>query len=171
MVVNDYGFKIEDGLQRDLIGLFTFTSQAMKFHNFAMPMYIPIEKSSLYPSDGLAAGYISPKLTELFKMNGTFSFITDIKKEALASQLPVLEFGNSNITVTVKVSRDNIEISKNGESESIGSKTFNIRHLSFTIQYYETGNTTIRYRDWETDRKSTRLNSSHSAKSRMPSSA
>ena len=27
------------------------------------------------------------------------------------------------------------------------------------------------YRDWETDRRSTRLNSSHSAKSRMPSSA
>ena len=33
------------------------------------------------------------------------------------------------------------------------------------IEYY------IKYRDWETDRKSTRLNSSHSAKSRMPSSA
>ena len=30
---------------------------------------------------------------------------------------------------------------------------------------------TLAYRDWETDRKSTRLNSSHSAKSRMPSSA
>ena len=30
---------------------------------------------------------------------------------------------------------------------------------------------TCEYRDWETDRKSTRLNSSHSAKSRMPSSA
>ena len=29
----------------------------------------------------------------------------------------------------------------------------------------------MRYRDWETDRTSTRLNSSHSAKSRMPSSA
>ena len=29
----------------------------------------------------------------------------------------------------------------------------------------------VLYRDWETDRKSTRLNSSHSAKSRMPSSA
>ena len=29
----------------------------------------------------------------------------------------------------------------------------------------------MEYRDWETDRKSTRLNSSHSAKSRMPSSA
>ena len=31
---------------------------------------------------------------------------------------------------------------------------------------YEVG-----YRDWETDRKSTRLNSSHSGESRMPSSA
>ena len=28
-----------------------------------------------------------------------------------------------------------------------------------------------RYRDWETDRKSTRLNSSHRSLSRMPSSA
>ena len=32
-------------------------------------------------------------------------------------------------------------------------------------------NDDVIYRDWETDRKSTRLNSSHSAKSRMPSSA
>ena len=38
---------------------------------------------------------------------------------------------------------------------------YNIRN------WYETTG----YRDWETDRKSTRLNSSHSAKSRMPSSA
>ena len=29
----------------------------------------------------------------------------------------------------------------------------------------------LRYRDWETDRKSTRLNSSHRSLSRMPSSA
>ena len=36
-------------------------------------------------------------------------------------------------------------------------------HESFNFQ-------TI-YRDWETDRKSTRLNSSHSGESRMPSSA
>ena len=35
---------------------------------------------------------------------------------------------------------------------------------------YNTSSTKT-YRDWETDRKSTRLNSSHSAKSRMPSSA
>ena len=31
--------------------------------------------------------------------------------------------------------------------------------------------TEARYRDWETDRKSTRLNSSHRSLSRMPSSA
>ena len=36
---------------------------------------------------------------------------------------------------------------------------------------FEWLDTLSRYRDWETDRKSTRLNSSHSAKSRMPSSA
>ena len=29
----------------------------------------------------------------------------------------------------------------------------------------------VRYRDWETDRKSTRLNSCHEIPSRMPSSA
>ena len=39
------------------------------------------------------------------------------------------------------------------------------------VFYFCTGATEDAYRDWETDRKSTRLNSSHSAKSRMPSSA
>ena len=41
----------------------------------------------------------------------------------------------------------------------------------FSIGYDEHGKERTLYRDWETDRKSTRLNSSHSAKSRMPSSA
>ena len=38
-------------------------------------------------------------------------------------------------------------------------------------QNYQENMILLDYRDWETDRKSTRLNSSHSAKSRMPSSA
>ena len=47
---------------------------------------------------------------------------------------------------------------------------------TFKYQYSDadklgTGYADDSYRDWETDRKSTRLNSSHSAKSRMPSSA
>ena len=37
-------------------------------------------------------------------------------------------------------------------------------------QTVSTGNS-VSYRDWETDRKSTRLNSSHRSLSRMPSSA
>ena len=41
----------------------------------------------------------------------------------------------------------------------------------FIIEVNEDIPSNAQYRDWETDRKSTRLNSSHSAKSRMPSSA
>ena len=42
------------------------------------------------------------------------------------------------------------------------------RGYIFSNKLKQTGE---RYRDWETDRKSTRLNSSHSGESRMPSSA
>ena len=44
--------------------------------------------------------------------------------------------------------------------------------FSYTISSANTWEyKTIYYRDWETDRKSTRLNSSHSGETRMPSSA
>ena len=47
--------------------------------------------------------------------------------------------------------------------------------LQISPIYYDLDKSDIRadaaYRDWETDRKSTRLNSSHSRASRMPSSA
>ena len=46
-----------------------------------------------------------------------------------------------------------------------------IRNVILTATQSTGEYTKGRYRDWETDRKSTRLNSSHSAKSRMPSSA
>ena len=49
---------------------------------------------------------------------------------------------------------------------TIIQKIKNVENLSF--QHFQQ---VFDYRDWETDRKSTRLNSSHSAKSRMPSSA
>ena len=45
------------------------------------------------------------------------------------------------------------------------------RMLSFCGIYDYSTNGTTEYRDWETDRKSTRLNSSHEIPSRMPSSA
>ena len=45
------------------------------------------------------------------------------------------------------------------------------RYQCMQKKYYNEKMVLLNYRDWETDRKSTRLNSSHSAKSRMPSSA
>ena len=47
------------------------------------------------------------------------------------------------------------------KTDGVGSKTWSIS------KYKHDGS----YRDWETDRKSTRLNSSHEIPSRMPSSA
>ena len=41
----------------------------------------------------------------------------------------------------------------------------------YTMRKYANAGLIPYYRDWETDRKSTRLNSSHSGESRMPSSA
>ena len=59
-------------------------------------------------------------------------------------------------------------------AQSSASK-YKVYHESPERQQYERNRRYVRraacYRDWETDRKSTRLNSSHSAKSRMPSSA
>ena len=49
----------------------------------------------------------------------------------------------------------------------ISGTIINCKLLSNTGEVYSGGF----YRDWETDRKSTRLNSSHSGESRMPSSA
>ena len=48
-----------------------------------------------------------------------------------------------------------------------------VKVMQWTNRWRDEGwnKTLLTYRDWETDRKSTRLNSSHSAKSRMPSSA
>ena len=44
-------------------------------------------------------------------------------------------------------------------------------NLKLYTQYREILKILNLYRDWETDRKSTRLNSSHRSLSRMPSSA
>ena len=62
-----------------------------------------------------------------------------------------------HLTITDECQTTNLEIIEGGEE------------IHLTI--IEQNGTNAMYRDWETDRKSTRLNSSHSAKSRMPSSA
>ena len=65
-------------------------------------------------------------------------------------------------------------IEKHGLTGAAGADGVNAYvYIAYASDNSGTGFTTTfdGYRDWETDRKSTRLNSSHSAKSRMPSSA
>ena len=66
-----------------------------------------------------------------------------------------------------------IDLHSHGRMSAFFSSTDDADEQGFRL-YVVIGNVDTdrpTYRDWETDRKSTRLNSSHSAKSRMPSSA
>ena len=59
-------------------------------------------------------------------------------------------------------------------NQGVKQSSKHLRSLKSALDSVDTALNKVRgllYRDWETDRKSTRLNSSHSAKSRMPSSA
>ena len=51
----------------------------------------------------------------------------------------------------------------------LNKKKFKLKHQKINLK--KLIKLTTKYRDWETDRKSTRLNSSHEIPSRMPSSA
>ena len=55
--------------------------------------------------------------------------------------------------------------------ELIASENFVSDQVMEAMGSVLTNKYAVGYRDWETDRKSTRLNSSHSGESRMPSSA
>ena len=61
--------------------------------------------------------------------------------------------------------QEEIRTDKNGQFVTLTFSTESILELLKEIK------TNVWYRDWETDRKSTRLNSSHITRSRMPSSA
>ena len=74
-----------------------------------------------------------------------------------------------DVATTLKVPREKWFKDENGHGAySLMTDAFDSSIISW--QVWETIRK-LAYRDWETDRKSTRLNSSHSAKSRMPSSA
>ena len=63
------------------------------------------------------------------------------------------------------------KIFDNDEFRTNYLKSINKDYVGFDFAKYKKYPLTEFYRDWETDRKSTRLNSSHSGESRMPSSA
>ena len=92
--------------------------------------------------------------------------------------------------MTLTISDENYQILKNTckseDENTIATKAIRLmlerirkknREIYKTLVYHRARTrkdrelTFARYRDWETDRKSTRLNSSHITRSRMPSSA
>ena len=100
---------------------------------------------------------------------------------SLGFSTPSLPLGNSNDWMyqtntiqplpTAQPFANQIQPWQHDLNSAIQGQTYAALGLDSTGAYQPTGATAGWYRDWETDRKSTRLNSSHSAKSRMPSSA
>ena len=70
-------------------------------------------------------------------------------------------YGNRNVSMIL----ENMRRLMNEDDASSNSTEIDIKNAIPVMVKGEL------YRDWETDRKSTRLNSSHSGESRMPSSA
>ena len=103
--------------------------------------------------------------------------IITVKVNTSTAQLDALKKKlNSIRDKTVKL---NINLPKSSEVDKLEKFLGKLTSKKVKIEITITPDLTIvikqciaaPYRDWETDRKSTRLNSSHSAKSRMPSSA
>ena len=70
-----------------------------------------------------------------------------------------------------RVGGDNFSMSVIAKAESKDGINFKNRHVFIKPEEAWERYGWVPYRDWETDRKSTRLNSSHEIPSRMPSSA
>ena len=82
-----------------------------------------------------------------------------IDYSVVAHWLAEYDIERSNVTAEIEANTNN-----EYKHKINGNATFN-KFMS------ELKKQAMRYRDWETDRKSTRLNSSHRSLSRMPSSA
>ena len=78
-------------------------------------------------------------------------------------------------SIDLRISQLKSELQNNEDETELLKLNSRITNLSSLACYFYVGGNSeldrIAYRDWETDRKSTRLNSSHSRASRMPSSA
>ena len=94
--------------------------------------------------------------------NQNFTTMKTISKKQFDNAVQkVLNGGKSSMIITKEVYPFGWVRSK-GHHSLVGKVPANSKFLK---------NTGVWYRDWETDRKSTRLNSSHEIPSRMPSSA
>ena len=81
-------------------------------------------------------------------------------------------YGNSNVELDIlQKFLEKQKYSSLTVSNALPQLSRGLSHLTYQTAHAPFKPNKSGYRDWETDRKSTRLNSSHSAKSRMPSSA
>ena len=109
------------------------------------------------------------------------SHIATLKLNAKKLKSKINDYNNTNKQSDEKELL--LELLENRHNATITKMKFFDKRLNITKKALESiskledpansssAHTAPGYRDWETDRKSTRLNSSHSAKSRMPSSA
>ena len=79
----------------------------------------------------------------------------------------LLNYRRGDIMLLVEVNKEGIVLVKHFESLHDGDLTM----IGLQPKLCPAGIWKAGYRDWETDRKSTRLNSSHITRSRMPSTA
>ena len=114
----------------------------------------------------------------VLQMQAFFAFnLEDAEKNAFPHQIAL------NVIPQIDVAQDNgftkEEMKMVKETQKIMHKDIQVAATCVRVPVLRshsesitvTFNEGVEYRDWETDRKSTRLNSSHSGESRMPSSA
>ena len=109
-------------------------------------------------------GAFAPKVNSVLTDDTTPTITGSAKLstgETLEVALNGIVYSTANGKLTYNAGNESWSIAVDSR-DALGAGTYNV-----TASIID-GDT---YRDWETDRKSTRLNSSHSAKSRMPSSA
>ena len=113
------------------------------------------------------------KLTKLVLVSSMAISANAMAMQAMDDASLSAATGQDGLNIGIGISK--VEIEKLFIHDNDGLATAGLGGTStagaIVIKGNGTGATAGRYRDWETDRKSTRLNSSHITRSRMPSSA
>ena len=104
-------------------------------------------------------------------VNGASALAKKHNISDLVIGLTIVAFGTSAPEMVVNVIASFDKHSDIVFGNIIGSNNFNLFVILGVVSLIFPITVKRGYRDWETDRKSTRLNSSHSGESRMPSSA
>ena len=116
-------------------------------------------------------GYIGDRSTNLVKLIGAERVSRrDFRYEGTYYVTEDGELYDKERVITQKVQRTGVSFYEVTDWEYDERKRL-FQPTIRRIVIIKNTNTQLSYRDWETDRKSTRLNSSHRSLSRMPSSA